>query len=84
MTDWRKARADLAARAKASVIVPGWENDLVAAADAYALALALHLALHFDREGEDPNEHESSSTPKGRYWCCEYHKLAHQVEAEHD
>ena len=41
VTDWREARADLAARAKASVIVPGWENDLMAAADAYATAKAL-------------------------------------------
>jgi len=73
MTDWRKARADLAARAKASVIVPGWENDLIAAADAYALALAEWALAEVAWWVID-------DVALDGVW----NKLAAQVEAEHD
>ena len=65
------ARADLAARAKASVIVPGWENDLVAAADAYALSFASWAIEH-------SNNLNKIDKAKLLGW------LKAQVEAEHD
>ena len=71
VTDWREARADLAARAKASVIVPGWENDLVAAADAYALSFASWAIEH-------SNNLNKIDKAKLLGW------LKAQVEAEHD
>jgi len=80
MTEWREARADLAAWAKASVIVRGRENDLMAAADNYALALAEEMDGPRSRI-EAPSLHESKQGRNG-VWCCAWHALKAQVEEE--
>ena len=72
------ARADLAARAKASVIVPGWENDLMAAADAYALSFASWALSFASWAVEHSNNLNNIDKAKLLGW------LKAQVEAEHD
>jgi len=77
MSDWREARHSLLGELfhiSPSAMSAAQQEAIMAAADAYALAL-MHAFAEYDID-HLPTKSDDAA------WCCRYHWLTAQVEAE--